>query len=118
MMNDMKHIQSEIVLPIFKPIPINIKHKKSIDIKENDHIEPRILNMLKDVYVGVDYLSDCDFNKDGNIRNTIKIITYIHIYQLKNSINLFYCFQMINYINNKILVRIFKIIFLLKRKKI
>lgn len=80
MINDVKRIQSEIVLPIFKSIPINIKHEKCINIEENDHIEPRILNMLKDVYVGVDYLSECcDFNKDGNIKNSnLNIKTYIH----------------------------------------
>lgn len=51
---------------------ININNKKNeccINSEEigNNHIEPNILNMLKDVYVDVEYLSDsCDYY-DGNI---------------------------------------------------
>ncbi|XP_022179926.1 protein PFF0380w-like isoform X4 [Myzus persicae] len=49
-------------IPIFNSISINKKFEK-FDFKENDHIEPSILSMLKDVYVDVEYLTEyCDYN--------------------------------------------------------
>lgn len=55
-------------LPTINSIPINIKNEKCTKLKENDHIEPIISNMLKDVYVDVDYLPEyCDYNYYGNI---------------------------------------------------
>jgi len=57
-------------IPIFSSILIGKKYEKCIDLKENDHIEPRILNMLKDVYVDVEYLTEyCDYNTSGNTLN-------------------------------------------------
>lgn len=57
-------------IPIFNSISINKKFEK-FDFKENDHIEPSILSMLKDVYVDVEYLTEyCDYNTSGNILNS------------------------------------------------
>jgi len=61
----MNSVQSKNHLSILKPVPINSKHKKCVNPEKNDHIEPTILNILKDVYVGVDFLSGCDYNEDG-----------------------------------------------------
>jgi len=64
-------------IPIFNSISIDKKYEKCTDLKEKDHIEPSILNILKDVYVDVEYLPEyCDYNTSGNTfkpnnRNTI-----------------------------------------------
>lgn len=70
--NDAKYIvKSANHVPIFKPVIINPKHKNCIDLKRNDHIEPNILNILKDVYVGVDTLSGWDHEEYGNTSITL-----------------------------------------------
>lgn len=63
-------VHLEKLIPNFESILMqnenDKKKKSSIKLNENDHIEPRILNMLKDVYVDVEYLSEsCDYIKDG-----------------------------------------------------
>lgn len=61
------NIQSKEHIPIFDSISINKKYEKYINLKENDHIKPNILSMLKDVYVDVEYLTEyCDYNTSGN----------------------------------------------------
>jgi len=58
-------------IQIFNSISIDKKYEKCIDLKENDHIEPSILNMVKDVYVDVEYITVyCDYNTSGNIFNS------------------------------------------------
>lgn len=70
-MNDEKCIvQLKTPLLKFKPILSNFKYKKCTNLKNDisNHIKPSILNILKDVYVGVDYLSEyCDLNEDGKV---------------------------------------------------
>ncbi|XP_060848746.1 MATH and LRR domain-containing protein PFE0570w-like [Rhopalosiphum padi] len=61
------NIQSKEHIPIFDSISINKKYEKYINLKENDHIKPNILSMLKDVYVDVEYLTEyCDYNTSDN----------------------------------------------------
>ncbi|KAL4084433.1 hypothetical protein QTP88_028255 [Uroleucon formosanum] len=56
-------IQSGEHKPIFNSILIDKKYEKCIESKENDHIAPSVLSILKDVYVGVEYLTEnCDYN--------------------------------------------------------
>ncbi|XP_029343683.1 protein PFC0760c isoform X3 [Acyrthosiphon pisum] len=53
--------------PIFNSILINKKYEKCIESKENDHIAPSVLSMLKDVYVDVDYLTEySDYNTSAH----------------------------------------------------
>ncbi|XP_050058427.1 uncharacterized protein MAL13P1.304-like isoform X3 [Aphis gossypii] len=60
-------IQSKDHIPIFDSISINKKYEKCNNLKDNDHIKPSILSMLKDVYVDVDYLTEyCDYNTSDN----------------------------------------------------
>lgn len=61
-------IQSERRVSHLNSTLSNKSQTKLIDVNENNHIEPNILQMLKDVYVGVEYLSEIfDCNQDGNI---------------------------------------------------
>lgn len=64
---DKKNIQSKIDLPTLSFI--NKRKEYCMDSEEigDNHIDPTILKVLKDVYVDVEYLSDsCDYY-DGNI---------------------------------------------------
>lgn len=72
-------IQSGEHKPIFNSILIDKKYEKCIESKENDHIAPSVLSILKDVYVGVEYLTEnCDYNTSDNTINT-------------NNLNTIYC---------------------------
>ena len=72
-------IQSREHKPIFNSTLINKKYEKFIESKENDHISPSVLSMLKDVYVDVEYLTECcDYSTSGNTLNT-------------NNLNIIYC---------------------------
>ncbi|XP_060870265.1 protein PFF0380w-like isoform X3 [Metopolophium dirhodum] len=60
-------IQSREHKPIFNSILINKKYEKCIESKNNDHIAPSVLSMLKDVYVDVEYLTEyCDYNTSAH----------------------------------------------------
>lgn len=68
-------IKLEKLTPPSNSILNNINYEKEVHVKDNDHIEPNILNMLKDVYVDFEYVSEyCEDNKNGNI---IEIKNYI-----------------------------------------
>lgn len=67
----MNTVQSKNHVSILNSSPSNSKHEKCVNLEKNDHIEPKILNILKDVYVGVDFLSGCDYNEDGNINKKL-----------------------------------------------
>lgn len=72
-------IQSKDHIPIFDSISMNKKYEKCNNLKDNDHIKPSILSMLKDVYVDVDYLTEyCDYNTSGN--TLINILLQLSIY--------------------------------------
>jgi len=65
--NDKKNIQFKKVLPSINSIVINQKYVKPIKLISNNHIEPNSLNIVKDVYVDSNYLSEsCDYEKNGN----------------------------------------------------
>lgn len=65
-----KNILSKKLVTNEKPISMSCKEKECIDFNKNDHIDPSILNILKDVYVDVEYLPGYnEYNKTGNIIN-------------------------------------------------
>lgn len=74
---DKKNILSKYVKNI-KLDSMNYKEEECIVFNKNDHIDSNILNILKDVYVDVEYLPEYnDYCKTGNITNTLKLIVFL-----------------------------------------
>lgn len=82
-------IKPEKLSPTSNTLLINLSDEKKVHVKEDDHIEPTILNMLKDVYVDLEYVSEyCDYNKYGNITENKN-----HKYLISNVSYYFYSYS-------------------------
>lgn len=60
---DTKNIQPQKYVPKLNPVLVGYNNENCNNPKENNHIEPDVLEMLKDVYVDFEYLSDCSINE-------------------------------------------------------
>jgi hypothetical protein len=84
-------IKLEKLTPLSNSILNNMNYEKKIHVNDNDHIETNILNMLKDVYVDFEYVSEyCEDNKDGNIIEIKKIPVLHLLYDLFQILHLNY----------------------------
>lgn len=74
MTEDTKNIQLQRLVPQFNPILVGYDNKNCNNPKENNHIEPDVLEMLKDVYVDFEYLSEYSMSEKVGKINLLKLL--------------------------------------------